>query len=100
MYNITELQAATSFVEIVQYANNSVGGILGDLFMISVFFVLFFVLKRGYDFDDTITTSGFIAFVLSLFLYNAHLCNLILVLAFGTLTMFGVLYLYVVKGHY
>jgi len=95
-YNITQLQASTTIIKLVVYANDAVDGLLLGLFIIAIFFVLLMVMKK-YEFDFVLFTSSWISFVLSSILVYAKLLNFIFPLSFLALAAFTGFYLFVVK---
>jgi len=97
MYNLTTLQNATYVIDIMHYANDITGGVLGTLFLVSIFFILFFTFKLRYDFDDTLTSAAFLTSVISLFLYLAGLINIWIMIVFVVITLACILYLYIGK---
>lgn len=93
-YNLTALQASDSFSELVLYADESTGGILVGLFVVAVFFVGLFALKR-YDFEQTVPALSFFCFIISLLLSFAHLLNFLFPLGFGILLALSTMYVYI-----
>ena len=94
--NLTILQEADTMGKIAIYANNASNGILMGGFMIAIFFVMMFVLKR-WDFDDALLSSSFVCFILSSILAYSKLLNIIFPLGFLAITAFTALYVFVAK---
>jgi len=91
LYNMTQLQQATTVSGLFQYANDATGGIMIGLFMIAVFFVMLMMfLKHG--FISALLASSFICFLLSGILAYGGLMKIVfpilfLLLAGGTSLM-------------
>ena len=96
MYNLTELQNSSYVVDIIRYANSTTGNVMGDLLLVSIFFIMFFSFKLNYSFEDTLTTSSFMTFVIGLFLYLAGITSLYLIIIFGV-AMLGCLIYILIK---
>ena len=95
-YNMTDLAASDTFYKIVNFANDSSGGILVGLFMLSFFFIMLMVLKR-YDFDGALLVSSWICFIISMLLTYAGLLNLVFTLLFLVIAAFTAFYMTVLK---
>lgn len=94
MYNMTQLRAVDSFIDLVTYANDSTGGILVGLFMIAFFFIMLMVLKK-WDFASALLSSSFVTFVIMAVMSFAGLLNLYFPLAFLAITAFTAMFVYV-----
>jgi len=92
-YNLTQLGEADNIYKLVVYANDSSGQTLSGMLMFAIFFVFLLLFKR-YGMDNAILGASFICFVLSIYLSFAKLLSFYVVLAFLTITAFGVLYKY------
>jgi uncharacterized membrane protein YhaH (DUF805 family) len=100
LYNVTELYAATTAVELINFANNSTGNILTPLFVLAVFFVTMLVVKRLNDVAESIMAASFVAFILSLIFRYADLINFMWVIAYLILLAGALLYVYLIKKSY
>jgi hypothetical protein len=85
LYNLTQLQQATTMGKLVIYANNASDGYLILFFIIAMFFIMFMALKR-YDFGDAILVSSFISFILSLVASFGGFLNMLYPLGFLIVT--------------
>lgn len=91
LYNITGLQNAETIVDLVVYANQATAGtdmltrngILMGGFLITIFAIIFMAYSQRKGVTQALLTSGFICFVLSIFLRLADMVSFLLVLAFG-----------------
>lgn len=95
-YNMTELQASETVIDLVVFANRATEMVLGNLFMIAIFIILLMVLKR-HDFEETLLVSSFICFVISLLFRAAGMIHYTLIIVFMLIMAFTTLYMYVVK---
>jgi len=80
-YNLTTLYAAETVPDLFIFANTSSGGVLMGLFMISIWFVIFFSLKK-WEAEHAFLATSWICFVLSTFLTVAGMLNFLFPLAF------------------
>jgi|19_taG_2_1085344.scaffolds.fasta_scaffold221260_1 uncharacterized membrane protein len=96
-YNLTDLQDSETVTDLFIYANDSVTGLLGGMFMLAVFFVLLGLMMKKNDFDSALLSCSFISFVLGMLLSYAGLLTLIFPLGFLALTAFTAFYMFVVK---
>ena len=62
--NITELSTSVSVTDVVCVANSATEGILIGGFLLAVFFIMLFVLKR-WDFDRAMLVSSWSCFLLA-----------------------------------
>jgi len=95
-YNVSGLYNATSISDITLYANSSTSGVLFGFFMIGIFFVMMFSLKR-WEFDDALLSSSFSCFLLSSVLAYGGYLNVVFPLAFLAMMALTAFYSYVVK---
>ena len=93
LLNMTLLQEAVSITDLAVVANDSTNGILFGMFMMGVFFIMLFVLKR-YGFAEAFVSSSFCCFIMTVILAYGNFVNLIFPLTFLAATAFGALYLY------
>lgn len=93
LLNMTALQAATTIPDLANVANDSTNGILFGMFMIGVFFIMLFVLKK-YGFAEAFVSSSFSCFLLSAILAYGAFINLIFPLSFLAMTAFSLMLLY------
>jgi len=94
MYNLTELQEATTVSGIFTYANTNTSGMLMGFLMVSIFFIMLMILKR-YSFEDAMLASSFSCFILSLILSYGGMLNFIYPLSFLLIAAFTGFYIYV-----
>lgn len=95
-YNVSELYNATSISDLTLYANNATDGVLFGFFMIGIFLVMMFALKR-WEFDDSLLASSFACFILSGILSYGGYLNMIFPLGFLAMMAFTAFYIFVVK---
>lgn len=98
VYNVSELYNATTISDVVMYANTATSGVLFGFFIVAIFIVMMFVLKK-YDFEDALVTSSFSCFLLSGILAYGGIINIIYPLAFLALTALTGFYLYVIQKY-
>lgn len=102
-YDLTCMQNASGLGWLI-CANTYTGGILFGFFIVIIYFVMLFALKR-YDFDDALLASSWTCFILSAILAYAkdssgvHLLNIIFPLGFLVVAGFSALYIWATK-HY
>ncbi len=66
--NLTGLQNATTVVDLVNFANQQTDNLIGGFFIIAIFFVITVALvRKGYDFLQTVSVASFVCLVLSVF---------------------------------
>lgn len=90
-YNMSQIGSAETVSDIVKYANDSTGSLLGSLFVILVFMVCLMVMKKE-SFLDAFMASSFLSFILSLIMTYGNMVSFIMPIIFGTLFAFSVLY--------
>jgi len=95
VYNLTGLYNADTISDIVVYSNNSTSGTLFGFFIIAIFIVMMFVLKK-YDTVKALATSSFSCLLLSSILAYGGYLNIIFPLAFLAMTAFIGMYIYIV----
>lgn len=93
IYNITRLKAALNSADIVSYANDSTEGVLMGFVLISIFFILLFIMRR-WDFDKSILAASFSCFILGLILTYVQWLNFMVMLFFLFVTALSGLYVY------
>jgi hypothetical protein len=101
MYNLSGLQKATTIFDVVKFANNA-SSMNGTPFLINgiiigIFIILTAMMLRRYEFDDSIMVSGFLCFILSIFLRAAMLISFITLIGFGAIAGFTLFYKVVLK---
>lgn len=96
-YNITGLEASTTFVDLVSFANTSSNNILVGGFMVAVFIVMTMGFMIKTTFEKSVLASSFVCFMLSLFLRQANLINFVFVIGFLIIAAFSALYLFATK---
>jgi len=96
LYNMTQLQAATTVNKLFVYANDTTGGVMMGLFMIAVFFVMLMALLK-WGFQDALLVSGFVCFILSSILAYGGLLIIIYPILFLVLTALTALFSMVVQ---
>jgi hypothetical protein len=97
MYNLTNLTSSTDVYGLLVAANSFSDGLVFPLFLMCIFFVSFFAMKRN-GMDDAFMVSSFGCFVLSFPLLYAGLINLYVMVAFLAILAFSILYAYTHKG--
>jgi len=80
-YNMTQLQNADTIFKLVTYANDSTGGIIAIILVLSAFFIMFMSMKK-YEFSKALMASSGISFVISIFFVYAKVLNPIWALGF------------------
>ena len=75
LYNLSGLQNATTVVDVIIYANNTVDQILVGGFMLAFFIIMTTALLRRYDILESITVASFVCFFVSSFLRLAGLVS-------------------------
>jgi hypothetical protein len=73
-YNLTQLAESDTIFKLVVYTNDSTGGLMVGLFLLSIFFIMLMAFKR-YEFIKALMASSLISFVISLFFVFAKLIN-------------------------
>jgi len=95
-YNMTQLQQSETVFDLFEYANNSTGGIMIGLFLVSFFFVMLMMLKR-YEFEKGLLVSSWLTFVVAIMFSYAGLLNLYFALIFLIITAFVGFYMVVLR---
>lgn len=95
-YNLTGLQTSTNLYDLFSYANTSTDGTLIITLILSIFFIMLFVLKK-WEFQDALISSSFVTFILAALLSYAKLLNIIFPLAFLAITAFTILFTTFIK---
>ena len=93
MYNLTNLSTAQTPMDIISFANDNTQGMLFGGFLISLWFVMFIVLKK-YSFERAFVTSSFLCFIISIFFVSAQLVTFHYSIVFGVMTLFGGFWMY------
>lgn len=98
LMDTTMFSNLTSLQEVAYYSNDQTQGLLFGGGIVVLYFIMLLVLsKQDEPFLNSFTVSSWTMFILSAFLWLAHLCPSILVLAFLFLAGLGVLVLYASK---
>ena len=97
LYNMTELYAATTATDLVNFANNATSQFLTPAFCLAVFFVALLVMKRSNDFAEALMGASFVTFIFSLLLRYAGMINFMWVIGYLAILAFTLLYVYMVK---
>lgn len=97
-YNITPLQNADNFVDLVSFANTVSNQLLAGGFMVAIFVVMTMGFMIKTSFERSVFASSFVCFILSLFLRQANLINFVFPIGFLVITAFTGLYLYATKN--
>lgn len=92
-YNMTALQDTGSMFGVLEYANNSVLGLLMLLFVIALFFIIFIKIKSSSEFDEALLTSSFITFIVSALLTYAKLLPMLITVLFLAIAALTLLYI-------
>lgn len=92
-YNLTELRAAQNPADLTTYANHSTRGLFMGLFVIALFFVLLYILKR-WEFYKAILAASFATFIVSLICTLAGWLNFYITLVFLIMFALSALYAY------
>jgi len=87
--NITYLTRGNqTFIDIVEFTNEVTGGLMGMLFIISVFVILILILIRRYEFEEAGIVSSFVCFILAILMDMTTLLNPSFIFIFGLMTAF------------
>ena len=89
--NITGLQNAETFSDLIIYNNEITSGLLTGSFLI-FFFIVFLMLFRRQGLDTAMATAGLICFVISIFLKAANIVAFPVVVVFFLITAFSIFY--------
>lgn len=96
-YNVTPLNNVNKVSDLMIFSNNIVDGLLAITFILAIFFVLLFQLRR-WPFHNSLLVSGFVTFILSLFLTYMGALHWLFPCAFLTITAFTAFYCYTVQS--
>ena len=97
MVNISGLQNATSFYDVLVYDNYITGQLFMGLFLIALVFIIFMMVKGREEFEESILIASFAGLVFSIFLKALNLINFLYVLAFIIILAGYAMYNLVVK---
>ena len=97
MVNISGLQNATSFYDVLVYDNYITGQLFMGLFLIALVFIIFMMVKGREEFEESILVASFAGLVFSIFLKALNLINFLYVLAFIIILAGSAMYILVVK---
>lgn len=93
--NTTLLGNVTSFQGMASFTNDAVSGVLFTGGIFALFFIMLLVLNKNDEpFVNVFVISSWSMFVLSLFLWLAHLTPTFVSIVFLVFSGFGTLYLY------
>jgi len=81
MYNMTILQNAETVSGLVLTANSYTEGQFTGMFLVALFFIFFFIMKR-YEFEKSLLASSFLCFLLGSVLTMGNLVNFLYPAAF------------------
>ena len=95
--NISGLQNATSFYDVLVYDNFITGQLFVGLFLIALVFIVFMMVKGREEFEESILVASFAGLVFSIFLKALNLINFMYVIAFIVLLAGSAMYILVVK---
>jgi len=93
-YNLTGLKSSTNLIEVFSFANDTVEGLLFQLLIIGIFFVMLMALKK-WDFEKALVSSGFVCFILSMLMVYSGFLNFYFPLTFLLITSLTGFYIYV-----
>lgn len=92
MYNLTYLQNANTAGKLVIAANEYTNQAFVGMFLVAVFFILMFIMKR-YDFEKAFLASNFICFLIGSILSFGGYVNFLYPAAFLGLAAFTFLFM-------
>ena len=95
-HDISGLQNVSSLVSVTDYVSSSTNGIFFEMLMILIFSVILLALIR-YGIESALITSGFLCFILSLYLTFLKYVNFAYTLFFAGVIIFTGLYMYMTK---
>lgn len=73
--NITGIKTAQTFYDLIAYNNYITGGLFMGFFLVSIFFIITFVLMRRSEPREAIWVSSFLCFMFSLMLGVLKMVN-------------------------
>jgi len=97
LYNMTELQEAVTLDKLITFVNDATSSLLVGTFIIAIFFIMFMALRR-YGFVDSLLTSSFVCFVISLIATYIGWINIMFPLSFLAITAFTGLTVFIRKS--
>lgn len=95
--NVTDLQSATNFYDIIEYTNDVTEGIMGSMFMVVLFILLIALFIKRYSIEASLAVSSFICFGISLMLVSIGLLSAPFLIFFGTIMGFSSFWLAMTK---
>lgn len=92
-YNLTGLENADTISELAIFANTTTEGKLFGFFMMALFIIIIFLLKR-FPFIEGVLASSFVCFILSAILVYGEYLSLMFALIFLVILALSALYYY------
>jgi hypothetical protein len=93
-YNITELQNASTVIDLVKYGNKVTDYSFVSGLMIALFFIMLFSFRK-YGIERAIPSASFLCLLLSLLLNSAHILSFYYPIVFGVLMILSGMYLWI-----
>lgn len=95
--NLTNLTSAENFYEIVEYTNNTTGGILIIMFIISLSIIMFVMLLKRYEPEVALLSSAFFSMMFCFLLVAVNLLDFEFLMIYGVVFSIMVFYVYMLK---
>jgi len=84
----------TGFLDFIKYENDILEGFLGWGILITIFIILFMILKiYFYDTERSVLASSFITSIISILFFTAQIINLFPVIVFIAITTISTIYI-------
>ena len=94
-YNLTSLESANNLYDVVLFANNTTGEVLGIGLIVAIFFIAAFSLSyRGWRIVDSVGASAFLCLTISLALTSIKLIPGLVSMLFLILAALSAFYIY------
>lgn len=97
--NLTDLQNAFNFVDVVKFTNDNTNGAVGIFLILTFFFItLFITLKKVDSFEQALLVASFVGFGMSIWLRVLEFVNYLWMISFLLIIFFDAYYIYKTKN--